>query len=65
MPRLGVTVTGAILINYFLIQVDAFLWVRRLASRSWSVWSFYQDFELAGVGEFINDWFALWFLQRE
>ena len=51
--------------NYFLIEVDAFYWVRRLASRTWSVWSFYQDYNLAGAGEFLNDWLALWFMQRE
>lgn len=59
VPRLMLPITGGILISYFLIEADAFHWVERLNSRTWSPWSYYQDYENLGV--FINDYLSLWF----
>lgn len=59
VPRLMLPISAAIVINYFLIEADAFHWVLRLASRTWSPWSYYQNYENLGV--FINDYLALWF----
>lgn len=42
-------------------EKGAFYWVARLPSRTLSVWSYYQNF--SSVGEFINDYLALWFMQ--
>lgn len=39
----------------------AFYWVSKLPSRTYSVWSYYQDYSSAG--EFINDYLTLWFMQ--
>ena len=49
IPRLMLPVTGAALINYFLMDVNGFKWVRRLASRTWSVWSYWQMYDNALV----------------
>ncbi|UZJ56719.1 hypothetical protein CBS101457_006039 [Exobasidium rhododendri] len=59
IPRLAFPTFGAVLINYFLIQVDAYKWVPRLASRTWSTWAYFQDYD--SVGSFINAWIGLWF----
>lgn len=59
VPRLAFPTFGAVLINYFLIQVNAYKWVPRLASRTWSTWAYYQDYD--SVGSFINAWISLWF----
>lgn len=54
VPRLAFPTFGAVLINYFLIQVQAYQWVPRLASRTWSTWSYFNDYDSAG--SFINSW---------
>ncbi len=59
IPRLAVPIFVAVLFNYFLVQVDAFKWVPRLASRTWSTWSYFSDY--SNVGQFINGWITLWF----
>ncbi|KAK0519555.1 hypothetical protein OC834_007340 [Tilletia horrida] len=59
VPRLAVPISAAIIINYFLIQAQAFAWVRKLASRTWSTWSYYHDYD--NVGYFFNSWLSLWF----
>lgn len=59
VPRLMVPISTALVMNYFLIEADAFHWVRRLASRTWSPWSYYNDYQNLGV--FLNDFFILWF----
>ncbi|CAO1624968.1 unnamed protein product [Sympodiomycopsis kandeliae] len=59
VPRLMLPISAAIVINYFLIEADAFHWVQRLASRTWSAWSYYEDYQNLGV--FINDYLTLWF----
>lgn len=59
IPRLAFPTFGAVLINYFCIQVDAYKWVRRLPSRTWSTWAYYQDYD--SIGSFINAWIGLWF----
>ncbi|KAE8225451.1 hypothetical protein CF319_g1806 [Tilletia indica] len=60
VPRLAVPISAAIIINYFLIQAQAFAWVRKLASRTWSTWSYYHDYD--NVGFFFNSWMSLWFV---
>ncbi|KAK0552264.1 hypothetical protein OC846_002961 [Tilletia horrida] len=60
VPRLAVPISAAIIINYFLIQAQAFAWVRKLASRTWSTWSYYHDYN--NVGYFFNSWLSLWFV---
>ena len=52
IPRLMLPVTGAALINYFLMDVNGFKWVQRLASRTWSVWSYWQSYD--NVLVFVN-----------
>lgn len=42
VPRLGVTVSAALILAYFLIEVEAFYWVARLPSRTFSIWSYYE-----------------------
>lgn len=59
VPRLAFPTFGAVLINYFLIQVNAYKWVPRLASRTWSTWAYFEDYDSAG--SFINAWIGLWF----
>lgn len=59
VPRLMLPITAAIILNYFLIQAQAFHWVTRLISVTWSPWSYYVDYQNLGV--FINAWLALWF----
>ncbi|CAD6900522.1 unnamed protein product [Tilletia controversa] len=60
VPRLAVPISAAIIINYFLIQAQAFSWIRKLASRTWSTWSYYHDYD--NVGFFLNSWMSLWFV---
>jgi len=60
VPRLAVPISAAVIINYFLIQAQAFAWVRKLASRTWSTWSYYHDYQ--NVGFFFNSWLSLWFV---
>lgn len=59
IPRLAFPTFGAVLINYFLIQVQAYAWVPRLASRTYSTWSYFNDYD--SVGSFINAWIGLWY----
>ncbi|PWN53723.1 hypothetical protein IE53DRAFT_383764 [Violaceomyces palustris] len=59
MPRLILPVAGAVLANYFLMDVNAFKWVPRLASRTWSIWSYWQNFE--NVIVFVNAFISLWY----
>lgn len=59
IPRLAFPTFAAVLINYFLIQVQAYQWVLRLPSRTWSTWAYFQDFD--SIGSFINAWIGLWF----
>ncbi|KAN0062765.1 hypothetical protein ACQY0O_004960 [Thecaphora frezii] len=58
LPRLVLPVAGAVLTNYFLMDVSAFKWVPRLASRTWSPWSYWQNFD--NVMVFVNGLIALW-----
>jgi peptidoglycan/LPS O-acetylase OafA/YrhL len=59
MPRIMFPVFITALIEYFLIEVDAFAWISRLPSRSWTVWSYYQDY--GNLLEFFNSYISLWF----
>ncbi len=52
IPRLMVPVAGAALANYFLMDVDAFKWVPRINSITWSVWSYWQNYP--NVLAFVN-----------
>jgi peptidoglycan/LPS O-acetylase OafA/YrhL len=45
VPRIMFPVAAAATFEYFLIDVNAFKWVRRLASRSWSTWSYWQNYD--------------------
>ncbi|KAK0527839.1 hypothetical protein OC835_004855 [Tilletia horrida] len=58
-PRLAIPVLFAAAINYFLMEVDAYIWIRRLPSWSWSTWSYYESYKNAG--EFVNMYVSLWF----
>ena len=58
LPRLGLPVAGAVLANYFFMDVGAFKWVPRLASRTWSTWSYWQNFD--NVMVFVNAFISLW-----
>ncbi|KAE8272041.1 hypothetical protein A4X09_0g288 [Tilletia walkeri] len=58
-PRLAIPVLFAAAINYFLMEVDAYVWIRRLPSWSWTTWSYYESFK--NGGEFINMYVSLWF----
>ncbi|KIS67250.1 uncharacterized protein UMAG_04354 [Mycosarcoma maydis] len=58
VPRLALPVLGAVLANYFLMDVGAFKWVPRLASRTWSTWSYWQNFD--NVMVFLNAFISLW-----
>lgn len=58
IPRLALPVLGACIANYFLIDVDAYKWVPRLASRTWSVWSYWQNYD--NVMTFVNAFITLW-----
>lgn len=58
VPRLALPVTGAVIINYFLMDVGAFKWVPRLASRTWSTWSYWQNFD--NVMVFTDAYISLW-----
>ncbi|UZJ53603.1 hypothetical protein CBS101457_002923 [Exobasidium rhododendri] len=49
IPRLMLPVTAAALINYFMMDVNGFKWVQRLASRTWSVWSYWETYDNALV----------------
>ena len=58
IPRLIIPVAGACIANYFFIDIDAYKWVPRLASRTWSVWSYWQNFD--NVLVFFNALVTLW-----
>ena len=58
IPRLALPVLGAVLANYFLMDVGAFKWVPRLASRTWSTWSYWQNFD--NVMVFLDAFISLW-----
>ncbi|SPO29629.1 uncharacterized protein UTRI_05451 [Ustilago trichophora] len=58
IPRLALPVAGAVLANYFLMDVGAFKWVPRLASRTWSTWSYWQNFD--NVMVFLDAFISLW-----
>ncbi|KAJ1025142.1 hypothetical protein NDA16_002648 [Ustilago loliicola] len=58
IPRLALPVAGAVLANYFFMDVGAFKWVPRLASRTWSTWSYWQNFD--NVMVFLNAFISLW-----
>ncbi|PWN34137.1 uncharacterized protein FA14DRAFT_173845 [Meira miltonrushii] len=58
LPRLMLPVLGACLANYMMIDVDGYKWVRRLASRTYSTWAYYQNYE--NVLVFINSYITLW-----
>ena len=58
IPRLIIPVLGACLANYFMIDIDAYKWVPRLASRTWSIWSYWQNFD--NVLVFANAVVTLW-----
>ena len=58
IPRLMIPVAGACLANYFFIDIDAYKWVPRLGSRTWSVWSYWQNFD--NVLVFGNAFVTLW-----
>ncbi|UZJ55558.1 hypothetical protein CBS101457_004878 [Exobasidium rhododendri] len=58
IPRLVIPVLGACLANYLMIDVNAYKWVPRLASRTWSNWSYFQNFE--NVLTFANAFITLW-----
>ena len=45
IPRLMVPVIGAAVMNYFLMDNNAFKWVQRLNSRTWSIWSYWQNYD--------------------
>lgn len=59
IPRLAFPTFAAVLFNYFMIQNNAYVWVMKLPSRTWSTWAYYQDFDI--IGSFINAWIGLWF----
>lgn len=58
IPRLALPVLGACIANYFLIDVDAYKWVPRLSSRTWSVWDYWQNYD--NVMVFVNAFITLW-----
>lgn len=58
LPRLMLPVLGACLVNYFMIDLDAYKWVRRLASRTWTTWAYYQNYK--NVLVFVNAYITLW-----
>ncbi|CAD6887646.1 unnamed protein product [Tilletia controversa] len=58
-PRLAIPILFAAAINYFLMEVDAYIWIRRLPSWSWSSWSYYESYKNAG--EFVNMYISLWY----
>ncbi len=58
IPRLALPVAGAVLANYMLMDVGAFKWVPRLASRTWSTWSYWQNFD--NVMVFLDAFISLW-----
>ncbi|EST09313.1 Acyltransferase 3 [Kalmanozyma brasiliensis GHG001] len=58
VPRLALPVLGAVLANYFFMDVGAFKWVPRLASRTWSTWSYWQNFD--NVMVFLDAFISLW-----
>ncbi|PWZ00053.1 hypothetical protein BCV70DRAFT_104364 [Testicularia cyperi] len=58
IPRLALPVLGAVLANYFFMDVGAFKWVPRLASRTWSTWSYWQNFD--NVMVFLDAFISLW-----
>lgn len=58
IPRLALPVLGAVLANYFLMDVGAFKWVPRLASRTWSTWSYWGNFD--NVMVFLDAFISLW-----
>ncbi|EPQ26678.1 uncharacterized protein PFL1_05657 [Pseudozyma flocculosa PF-1] len=58
LPRLALPTAGAVLANYFLMDVGGFKWVPRLASRTWSTWSYWQNFP--NVMVFLNAFISLW-----
>ena len=58
IPRLVIPVLGALIANYFLIDINAFKWIPRLASVSWSTWQYFQNYP--NVLGFIDSFIALW-----
>ncbi|SOV01561.1 uncharacterized protein UDID_06805 [Ustilago sp. UG-2017a] len=58
IPRLALPVAGGVLANYFLMDIGAFKWVPRLASRTWSTWSYWQNFD--NVMVFVDAFISLW-----
>ncbi|CDS00367.1 uncharacterized protein SPSC_00888 [Sporisorium scitamineum] len=58
IPRLALPVLGAVLANYFLMDIGAFKWVPRLASRTWSTWSYWENFD--NVMVFVDAFISLW-----
>ncbi len=58
IPRLALPVAGAVLANYMLMDIGAFKWVPRLASRTWSTWSYWQNFD--NVMVFLDAFISLW-----
>lgn len=58
VPRLLLPTLGAVVANYFLMDVGAFKWVPRLASRTWSTWSYWQNFD--NVMVFLDAFISLW-----
>ncbi|PWN53099.1 hypothetical protein IE53DRAFT_339438 [Violaceomyces palustris] len=59
VPRLAVPISAGILMCYFLIEADAFHWIQRANSRTWSPWSYFQDYN--NLGTFFNSYILLWF----
>lgn len=58
LPRLMLPVLGACLANYMMIDIDGYKWVRRLTSRTWSSWAYYQNYD--NVLVFVNAYVTLW-----
>ncbi len=58
LPRLIIPVLGAAIANYFMMDINAYYWVPRLSSRTWSIWSYWQNYK--NVGTFINAVLTIW-----
>ena len=58
IPRIAIPVAGACLANYLMMDVNAYKWVPRLPSRTWSTWAYFQNYE--NVLTFVNAFISLW-----
>ncbi|CEH18054.1 hypothetical protein CBOM_04483 [Ceraceosorus bombacis] len=58
-PRLMVPITAAMTFSYLLSDCGAFVWMRRLPSRTWSSWSYLAPYD--SIGQFLNTYLLLWF----